>query len=275
MIEPRKPGIYNSIGFDEYRAIDAINASALKHAVKSPAHYRYARTAKREQTESQSFGEALHLAVLEPERYTTVVAVSPKFDRRTKQGKADAEAFAAANVGKTIIDEADAEAINAMRESCLACPAVRQIIGASGQCEATALWREAGVDLDAKARFDRISFGAKCIADVKTARDASPEGFARACAQYQYHFSAAWYMRGALALTSHPFRFTWIALEKEPPYAVAVYEPTERMLDVANNQIESALRRVKDCEETGVYPAYASESTPIDLPEWAVFGWDA
>lgn len=272
LIAGRKPGIYNSIDFDTYRSIPAVNASALKHAVRSLAHYRHAMKAQREQTEAHIVGEALHLAILESEKFAARVVKRDKVDGRTKAGKEYAAAFAEQHAGKLILDADDYAAVEDMRESCASCPAIRQLMKQTGQAEATALWREAN-GLDAKARFDRISFGSKRIVDVKSAREASPEGFARAIAQYGYHFSAAYYLRGAEHLAGPGWGFSWVVIEKEPPFACAVYEPTERMLDVAHNQIEVALRRVKEAEESGEYPAYSAEAQAIDIPEWAVHGW--
>lgn len=270
------PGMYTAakIPFADYCAIDAVNASTLKCAVRSLAHYHHARNAPREQTDAHRVGEALHYAILQPELFADQCVRSPKFNRRSNAGKEECAAFESANVGKVILDTEEWDQVQAMARSAEASPDVRELMAESAQHETTCLWTDDDTGMLCKARFDRLSFGGKSIVDVKSARDASPDGFARAIAQYQYHFSARFYLRGAMARTGEHFKFSWVAIEKEPPYAVAVYKPSPTMLEVADRQIDVALRRVREAKETGNYPAFDSGIKNVELPAWSSFGWD-
>ena len=52
----------------QYREVDAINISSLKHMSRSPAHYRAALEHPREATQAQLLGSMLHATVAEPQR---------------------------------------------------------------------------------------------------------------------------------------------------------------------------------------------------------------
>jgi exodeoxyribonuclease VIII len=65
--------------------------------------------------------------------------------------------------------------------------------------------------LRVKARPDWYFGGT--IVDLKTCQDASPSGFARACATFSYHVQAAHYLNVTFAE-----RFIFIAVEKTYPF---------------------------------------------------------
>jgi hypothetical protein len=58
-----------------------------------------------------ALGRAFHCALLEPERFAATHVVAEKFDRRTKEGKAKAEAWEAENQGKIPLTPEQAEAV--------------------------------------------------------------------------------------------------------------------------------------------------------------------
>lgn len=57
----------------QYFAIEALNKSGMVELVRSPHHYKTARKVKKEPTKSMIFGSAMHLAILEPEKYKELV----------------------------------------------------------------------------------------------------------------------------------------------------------------------------------------------------------
>jgi len=84
--------LYDNMSEQEYRNMDAINASALKDYIKSPLLYlkRYVqKLMPNEPTEAMEFGTALHMYALEPEEFQKTFIVKPEnIDFRTKEGKA-------------------------------------------------------------------------------------------------------------------------------------------------------------------------------------------
>ena len=80
---------------EEYQQIGALNYSGAKQILKSAAHYKAWLTAEQEDTAALKMGRLVHLASLEPEVFDRTVRLMPECDRRTKEGKAIFEAFAA------------------------------------------------------------------------------------------------------------------------------------------------------------------------------------
>ena len=77
-------------------------------------------------------------------------------------------------------------------------------------------------------------------------------------------------MNGLTAVTQQEHTtFIFIALEKDPPYAVAVYEATKDMLETAQRQIGPLLDMYAECLRTDCWPGYKDEVQQIQLPRWA------
>ena len=110
------------------------------------------------------------------------------------------------------------------------------------------------------------------IVDVKSTNDASPAGFARAVANYEYHMASAWYLDGVrrcLGETS-PDAFLFAAFEKEAPHAVAFYNADPEMIAIGRNVYKSRLRLYADCLKNNSWPGYPASITNLSLPAWVV-----
>lgn len=90
-----KPGIYFDISNEDYHAGDGVSKSQLDMVAKNPALLKWVQAAPEDEEKKSALdmGTALHCLLLEPGEFDKRFIVSPKFDRRTKQGKADEEAF--------------------------------------------------------------------------------------------------------------------------------------------------------------------------------------
>src|SRR3990167_9003790 len=83
-----EPGLHLALSRDQYEQLDAPNISRLKHLRRSPAHARHALLHPEPPTSAQELGQAVHLAVLERDRWEHEYIAAPACDRRTKEGKA-------------------------------------------------------------------------------------------------------------------------------------------------------------------------------------------
>jgi hypothetical protein len=244
-----------------YREAEGISTSDIKYILppKTPAHYHAYKTGQivREETRALVIGTLCHLAVLEPERLATAYAVRPAgLDLRTKDGKAWKEAQ-----GDTpIIDIAEAEMLGGMMQSVKAHPAAAALL--DGAQREVSLFKEHRTGLKIKGRLDVLGNG--YVADVKTAEAVDAGGFAAAVFRYNYHVQAAMYCQ--LAGVE---RFSFITVEKAPPYAVAVYDLSAKALQVGLQALNFALEAIADCTEAGEWPAYSCRPEVIDLPGWA------
>lgn len=252
--------IIDNLPAAEYHAHPAVSKSLLDKIAKSPLHARaYLDGQREEPTAAMQFGTALHACVLEPELFADTYAVFDG-DRRTKDGRAAYEALQAS--GKSIISAADYDAITAMTVA-IRHHAVAQPLLESGRAEASVFWRDPIVGIDCKCRPDWWNDDG-ILVDLKTCDDASPAGFARSVANYRYHLQAAHYMLGTGCR-----RFLFIALEKKPPYAVAVYELDTDALEIGRALRLRDLERYASCAEFNIWPGYPAEVQTLTLPKWA------
>ncbi|QXP89647.1 PD-(D/E)XK nuclease-like domain-containing protein [Methylococcus capsulatus] len=261
-----------SIPADKYHQHQAVGHSGLVRIMRSPAHYRAWLDHPPEPTPQMLFGTAFHAALLEPEKFGAEYAIAPKFDRRTKEGKAQAETWEAENAGKTPLTVEQMSAIEKMVVSVRAHAGAESLL-AEGVAEMSAFWIDPETGVECKCRPDwmQVDGGVQHIVDVKTTCDASAEGFARAIATLGYDVQAALYVDGIEVITGCKATFLFIAVEKDPPYAAAVYKAADEVIEVGRTKYRGALQLLKWCRENDRWPAYQpnGEIETINLPRWA------
>jgi hypothetical protein len=260
-----KVGLYPGLDRASYESIHAANGSTLCKFELSAAHAREAMIHPPQPTAAMDFGTALHCAVLEPIRFSKEYIAAPKVDRRTKEGKATWAAFEADNADKSVMDADDFLTVQRMRESAWAHPIAKQLLSGQGHNEVGAVWINEETGITCKGLMDRITGfdGWTWITDVKSCVDASRRGFARACRNLHYGAKAAFYLDGCNALDPRDRRFCWIAIEKEAPYAVAVYEADATALAAGRSKYMRWLRLYQEAMETNVWPGYEPVIHPL------------
>lgn len=274
-----KPGIYPNLTFDEYRGIDAWNYSALKYALVSPAHARYAKGRETQRTPAQRFGQLVHEALLDPAAFTASAVIGGPINAKTgKPFGRDTQAWAAYEAerpGKVIIDPEEHQAIERIRRAVMACDDARVLLEAAGPVELTIVWTDPETSVLCKGRIDKLAeFGQdRVIADPKTCQAADERSFVRDIVKWKYHVQDALYIRGVEALMGKRPSFRFIAVEVEEPTGVQVHELTDESIQVADAQISVALHRIRACEQEGQWPSYPPGVKRIALPAWAVDGW--
>lgn len=261
------------ISADQYHSHPAVGHSGLVRIMRSPAHYENYLRNPPESTPAMQLGTAFHTALLEHDRFSQDFVVAPKFDRRTKEGKAAAEAWEADNAGKNALTAEQMQAIKAMAYI-VHCHAGATKLLACGLAEMSAFWIDQETGIECKCRPDFLSMSGEAvtgIVDVKTCCDASVEGFARAIASLGYDVQAAFYQDGLKAMTGRTISFYFIAVEKEAPYAVAAYKASDEVIEVGRAKYRGALQLLKWCREKNQWPAYqpGGEIEEISLPRWA------
>lgn len=250
----------------DYHAHPAVSKSLLDRVAKSPAHARaYLDGQRTEPTAAMQFGTALHCAVLEPGRFANEFAIF-EGDRRTKAGKEAYEILIQS--GATPISRADYDAISAMAESIRNHPEAGKYL-LSGVAEASVFWNDALSGVECKCRPDWWDREAGLVLDLKTTEDASSQAFARSIATYRYHVQAAHYKAGTKAS-----RFVMVAIEKKPPYAVALYEIDADGLEKGYSLRLRDLEKYASCAEFKVWPGYPAAVQTISLPAYAMMQED-
>lgn len=245
-----------------YFEADANNASALKQAAKSMAHYYQYRYLGVDMppTPAMQFGTLCHALILEPDTHN--FAGMPDFgDLRKKDNKELKAQWEAANAGKIGIKMDDWTRANNIRDVVMGSRASDLL---HGEFETPCFWRE--MDMDQKALFDCVNTS---VIDLKTTMDASPEGFAKQSFNLGYHIQVAQYRAGFEMTRFSVPDFYFIAVETQPPHNVAIYRASEDLCERGAEIRLSLLDRIKTCMDKDEWPGYGSNTHILDLPRWA------
>ena len=62
----------------------------------------------------------------------------------------------------------------------------------------------------------------------------------------------------------------FLAIEKEPPYAAAMYLTPENVLALGRAENLIDLKTYVKCLQTGVWHGYADKVEPLQFPAWAL-----
>lgn len=258
----------------EYHADSSrISNSGLKLMARSPRHYweRYINPERQpeEPTPALVLGSACHTAVFEPHKFALEYAIEPKFDRRTNAGKQAAADFAEMNSGKTLLTLAQYDTAQRVARA-VRNHDVAKVFLEKGRAEQTFYFNDPDSGAPCKIRPDFISESMNYIVDLKTTEDASAEAFGRNAYAYWYHTQAAFYMDGMYLNKIQPDGFLFIAVEKEPPYEVALYYADEETLLLGRQTYLPLLERYQECRQSGIWPGYGEEVRNLKLPAWAL-----
>lgn len=265
--------IQSRVPNDEYRALPALNISALKEMQKSPLHFRHALVNPRT-SPAMTLGTAGHCATLEPERFARDYAI---WSSRTASGRMSPrtgkawDAFVADQGGKLILTEDECSDALALAAAVRADPVAAKYL-AAGEPEVTMQWSLAG--RPCKGRVDWLTLQeTDVLVGLKTARDCRPFIFGAAAAKLGYHLQWAWYFDGFVAATGRTPRMIEIVVESAAPYAVAVYVIPDDILAQGREEYEDLLQQLALCESRNEWPGPAETELVLSLPSW-VYGTD-
>ena len=255
--------IITDITESDYRKATGLSQSSLKKFItQSPAHYLASLEEVQEPTKAMQFGTAFHANMLASEP-TDIYAVKKKVDGRSKEGKLYNETFALENQGKVIIDKEEHSRIIAMADSVMGHEFAGRTIQALTHKEFAVFGTNHGIRL--KGLIDGYNEKEGIVIDLKTAEDSSPIGFRKACWDRAYAIQQVHYT-WLLTNAGKPVNaFYFIAVEKEPPYAVGVYKINAESLTKSFKVWDDALDSFFVCQASGVYPAYSEEPIEITL----------
>lgn len=246
--------------WDEYQALDAVNASTLKWMRKSPKHYQWRLSHPPEETDAMKLGRAAHCVVFEPDRFPIEYVFWTGGVRRGK----DWDAFREAHVGQTILRLDEYAACLSMRDAVRAHPEAAPLL-ATGQAEHVIQWTDADTGLACKARLD---FLGPELLDLKTTNDLERGRFESTSARIGHHVQLAFYGMGLRALgLDRPI--TVIGVESQEPYDVGVFSLTEDVLWAGEEEARALLAKVAAGRFSGQWPGRYPTRTDFSLPGWA------
>lgn len=247
---------------EQYHAHPAISSSDVKAVFKtSLAHWK---GKVRKPSTAFAMGSAVHALVLEPEK--NLVLRGPE-DRRGNRWK---EAQLAADLdGRILLTEADFDLAERIAEATRAHPIMaRYLADDTFIAEASFFATDPDTGVEIKCRPDGYLKRSGILFDVKTTRDASPEGFPREIRNYGYDLQAAHYLRCVRAAGYAANSFIFIAVEKDAPFAVGVHNLSEEYISDANMRVINTLAMIRDAETISEWTTGWPMINTVDLPRW-------
>jgi hypothetical protein len=260
--------------FAEYRRAHGLNISVLKEIRRSPAHahwaWKHAQDEEEEDTPALKLGRAAHALVLTPR-------IAERLFHVEQRGKPDGEPHPGSEAVTPGIWR-DAHALAKAVASDAAAAALLRTFPEEDR-EVSVFWEEVfedGATLECKARLDAVRPPEEAqpalpalVLDFKTVRDASPSGFARAVREYGWDLQAAWYLRAWNAVSDPGAEhFVWLAVEKDPPHAVAVYAAPAALLARAHDETVKLLESFQECRRSGYWPGYTPSLELAGTAAW-------
>lgn len=253
------------IAFDKYRAAPGLNLSLIKLMAQSALAFKHRRdnpnTGKA--TQDLDVGRGCHTATLEPDAWANEVCVYPGKVRRGKEW----DKFQVANKDKQIMTSSEYWICGQVAAAVHRHPWASQYFD-QGEPEVSIFW-EHPIGFQCKSRIDWLRDDA--VIDLKTARDVTERGFARAAASLSYHAQCAFYLDAAKALDGRERKMILIAVEKEQPFDVVCYRVPDEAIAAGRRLYQDWMLKVKACEASGVWPGVdgGQGEVELQLPQWA------
>jgi len=291
------PAIIPDLAFEDYKRIDAANASGLKIMLdRSPAHVHGMPP---KASDAMTLGTLVHTATLEPDKMAAEYVVAPTSTRSTNAGKAELVRWLCEQLdieppaseqkaegkrldeqlailepmleakGLTKITQAQHDQALAVAEAVRGHPLAGPLLDGA-ETEVTLLANDPRTGQLVKIRTDALKTSDDLIIDLKTADDASFDAFSRAAGRYQYHLQAALYRWVYSWVTERTPGFIHIVAETQPPHGVVCYDMDQEAVERGGQRARVALNRWSECARTEHWPSYVPEFVPLSLPKWSL-----
>jgi hypothetical protein len=264
-MESIEPGLYPGMSREEYDEVDALNQSTIKVAYeRSLYHARMKQLEVSTPSDALVEGNALHTLILEPELFDERYAPTPVTDKnarhsiRTKAGLAAWEHYEEEHAGKHPIKATRILELKAVREMVMSHPLARVLIENATYKETSFFWEHPEYEFLCKGQFDLLTEhkGWTWVIDLKSALDASENGFRRAVGNYSYMVQDPWYIDGLNAIAPAERRFGFVAFEKDFPNAVQIHELDAELVFEGRFRCDVVAQQWAKAQETGLYPGY-------------------
>lgn len=269
------------LSYDQYAAQHGLRASHLHHIKRSPAHLRVELDSPSKETKSMREGKLIHLALENPTAFKQKMVIEPVFTGLTRDGRESTQSAAAKEAKKAwyaslpkstlVVTPDELTMVTGVLTSVTQHRLVGNLIK-EGTRETSVWVKDPETGLVLQCRPDFIS-SKGFVCDFKSCENASPKVFTNHIfAEWGlfYILSAAHYVHVMkLAGIGRPNAFTFIALEKQPPYGIMVYPMDEACLDVGERWRVKLTRLYAECMNKAHWPAYPERAVQVSPPLWA------
>jgi hypothetical protein len=252
---------------DEYFAHPALSASGMKTLLRSPKHFRFARTENEKPKAIFDVGHAVHCKVLG--RGMPVVEIPARLlsgvNMAISSNAAKEWVETARAEGKVPIKPADYLAVMKMSDALLKNEKAKRVLEAAPYREVSLFAKDEATGVQMRGRIDALG---DLLGDVKTIEDASTRKVTTAVVDLGYDVSAAVYrelVRLVLGYDPGPMHLMFV--EKKPPYDSRVVRLAGGWEITGEAKMRGALDLFAWCTEQGAWPGDDEDGGEIhDLP---------
>lgn len=266
----------NDQEYERYSQQPGINFSILKQYFTSPLHFEYEfqqyklPDILKKEKDAFVFGRALHLAALQED----LLHESFAFIDLSKKPLADKDFRSSANKewlkaqqeeikksGKASLDSEDYIKIKEMAASVRRNKTARAVLE-HATIENPIYWTDPDTGVKCKAIPDIDNRKKSAIVDLKGVQDASKYGFRKLMQNHKYYVQLAFYGDGLEIIDGQKRdNHIFIAVEKEPPYACAVYDLEPYTVTMGRKVYKGLLAAHRQCLENQEWKGYEIYST--------------
>lgn len=273
-----EPGAYPGIDGERYHAEEicdgpSISSTGLKTIENESAfHYWYdsplnPKRPDREQKPHFNIGKGVHDLLLLQGLFPKNYFILPEgYDGRLKKWEfAKEERKAAEASGVPVLTHPQYRMVEAMAEQIEKDELAKALL-ISGTPEMTVIAKDPITGVWMRARPDVLPETMDILPDIKTTISAHPSAFEKQATNLGYFMSAAHYIDCVDLVFGEPAkkrRFVLIAVEKEPPHLVQIYQLDDEAIQMGRMLNRRALNIFAECLRTGVWPAYSRPENPV------------
>lgn len=267
---------WNPTNEQYHRDTDRISHSMLevfrRSVVEYDARFVLGTMAHPAPTPQMVLGSALHVQILESDKWDGLIAVAPEIDRRTKIGKEKWLDFVTKSHGRLVITLDQYDAVLRMAKSLLAHPIVKEILSEPGVREQALRGTDPETGLPIKLKPDVRSTARMLITDVKTTCDPSPEAWARQAANIGWSRQTAFYTSALRSILGGQWIMVHAVVQNCEPWEAACYHIDSDDIEVAATQNANAMRRLKACYESDDWtqPQH-KQLIRVTMPRWVAY----
>lgn len=281
------PGLHLDMPMADYLAMPHMSASRLEIFRRSPLQYLHSLTQPPKQSPALERGTALHLAVLEPEKFDGHYVVLGQCEGTKRDGGRCGYQGSVWRAGQSFCGTHDPakgqpvdpvveilgadiyEQVTGMRDAILAHDRARSLFVGDGAFEASIVFEDPETGVTCRVRPDRLIERAGMLVDIKATRDATAHAFARQAENLGYFRKLALYRR-ALRSVGWPLKeIAVLAIEPTAPHDLVPYLLDERAINTADEEVTQLLHHFAMCRETGDWPGYARDFAILYRLSWA------
>ena len=289
------PGLYFDIDFPTYQSWPAVNATLVKALLHSSEYALHTLTHPETDKAAYALGRLYHTLSTQPLLAEGEFVRRPdtyEASRTTGRGEAKPTVTEAKpwhsgasyckeriaeweGAGLTVVPPADYDHAEAMAAKLREHPHVGPLAKGAA-VEVCIVWIDPATDLPCKCRLDALKNG--IILDMKSTQLAAADAFFNQAYRLKYFIPCAMYVDAvnAVAPGDDDTWFVYVAQEKYPPYAIALYDVRDNSdaasfdyLLYGRASYQPMLMHLKWCIEHDKWPGYGDDPRDMLLPAWA------